>query len=69
MIYGKGTRNNFVGTATQERKTSTAPMKQENNSDSLRELFGDGHYQGDADITEATALKKSNIPLMLRRST
>lgn len=68
MIYGKGTRNNFVGTATHERKTSTAPMKQENNSNSLSELLGDSHYQG-VNISEAAALKKSNIPLMLKRST
>lgn len=66
MIYGKETCNNFVGTATHERKTSTAPMKQENNSNSLSALLGDSHYQGDANITEAAALKKSNIPLMLR---
>ena len=58
-----------MGTTPQERKTSTAPMKQENNSNSLSELLGESHYQADADITEATALKKSNIPLMLRRST
>lgn len=69
MIDGKGTRNNFVGTATHEKKTSRAPMKQENNSNSLSELLGDSHYHSDANISEAAALKKSNIPLMLRRST
>lgn len=69
MIYEKGTYDNFVGTTTHEKKTSKAPMKQENNSNSLIELLGDSHYQSDANISEAAALKKSSIPLLLRRST
>lgn len=46
----------------EENKHNT--IKQENNSNSLSELLGDSRYQGDASITEAADLKKSNIPLM-----